>query len=161
MSTFVAVAYRYGDLNAHQYFVYAGADKDEALRLAEEEPNDRGGKYGCAVYQFDGKRDDVGWPEYEMVAYFPSRAQEKEPLKNYRITAAQNIGYAAMNAADGDGCWMPDPENPGFLKHRKEAEVPDWLRYQVEYEGKIRDAFEQAQQKRAEEIAKAMTGKGE
>ena len=50
--TFLVKAYRFGFVNEHNYVVYCGNDKDMAYDLAEEEANERGGKYAMLILEY-------------------------------------------------------------------------------------------------------------
>ena len=50
--TFLVEAYRYGYSNEHHYCVYCGDDRDMAYNLAEEEANERGGKYAMLIREY-------------------------------------------------------------------------------------------------------------
>lgn len=109
MPTYLVTAYRRGWTNYHQYQVYAGPDKDRAETLAEEEVNGRGGKYSCAVYEFD----DTG-EESEMVAYLPS-GDENKPSHNWRIDMFERLGHELHRYAEGT-MYVPNPDRKGCLK---------------------------------------------
>lgn len=50
--TFLVKAYRYGFVNEHNYVVYCGNDGEMAYNLAEEEANERGGKYAMLILEY-------------------------------------------------------------------------------------------------------------
>ena len=50
--TFLVKAYRYGFVNEHHYVVYCGSDRDIAYGIAEDEANERGGKYGILILEY-------------------------------------------------------------------------------------------------------------
>lgn len=83
---YLAIAYRYGDINGHWYVVSADTDKEKVLALAELEPHDRGGKYGVAVTCHKPNGDT------ENVAYFPSSIGEAKPKVCRMTWADKNIG---------------------------------------------------------------------
>jgi hypothetical protein len=105
-------AYRWGNLNLHQYRVYCGPDKTKAIALAQSECDDRGGKYGCAVYQWN--EDGT---EYTRIAYFGgSMHNEPAPFHNWRVDFFERLGHLLYEWSGGK-IWLPDPENPaGPLK---------------------------------------------
>lgn len=109
MPTYLVTAYRWGWTNDHQYQVYAGTDKDKAMESAETEVYERGGKYGCAVYEFD----DTG-EESEMVAYVPSD-DENKPSHNWRIDMFERLGHELHRYAEGT-MYVPNPDRKGCLK---------------------------------------------
>ena len=86
--TYLVTAYRWGWTNNHHYIVYCGPNEDRAWDLAEEECNDRGGKYGVAVnrYKEDGEHDTI-------CAYYPSSWGEKLPYHNYRLDYISRLGH--------------------------------------------------------------------
>ena len=85
MNCYLIVAYRFGTLNAHSYFVGCYTDKDEACRLARNERDDRGGKYGVAVYEFNGMDNSI-------CEYVPSSRGESNPTESGAIRAAKSFG---------------------------------------------------------------------
>lgn len=114
---FIVVAYRWGWTNGHQYFVYAGTDKEKAIALAKVETNDRGGKYGCAVYEFADNGID-----YQQVFYTPSGmefADAQAPYHNHRIDYFERLGHFMDEVCDGH-VYLPvpgDTEGVQGLKH--------------------------------------------
>lgn len=86
--TYLVTAYRWGWTNNHSYIVYCGPNEDRAWDLAEEECNDRGGKYGVAVnrYKEDGEHDTI-------CAYHPSSWGENLPYHNYRLDYFSRLGH--------------------------------------------------------------------
>lgn len=72
---YVVTAYRWGLRDAHSYVVGAYRDREEAVRVAREHVNFRGGKYGCEVVECRGPAqvDEGGENAIEkQVAYFES-----------------------------------------------------------------------------------------
>ena len=132
---YLVTAYRWGLLNNHQYYVYAGPDKTKALALAQAEPCGRGGKYGCAVYCFadDGISNT-------LEAYFPSSYAEEKPYHDERLDMFVQLGVVLRNYAQGI-VYLPDPDRDGILKPVK-MDPPEWVVSEV---------------KRAEELAEAKT----
>ena len=112
--TFVAIAYRWSNLNNHHYIVYAGQDEQRAVALAKNEPQDRGGKYGCVVY---GYKDSGPEQECRKVAYFPSTMDAADgadsPENNYRIEMFQSLGHKFYDFAEGR-VYLPE-EDPTLL----------------------------------------------
>lgn len=135
---YVAIAHRWGWMNGHWYHVYAGPDQTKALALAQNVQEDRGGKYGCAVMQFDGDGTD-----YKRIAYFPSMHGEEKPYHNYRIDMFESLGHVMHDFARGT-VYLPD--GTGRLKPQKVA-PPEW----------VADAVNEAE-KRAEIMADAVRG---
>ncbi|QEL01558.1 hypothetical protein FKG96_12325 [Olivibacter sp. LS-1] len=60
-NVYVVTAYRYGTREAHSYTVGVFQKKSKAIKAADYETNDRGGKYACAVeeLQLDHYYEDV------------------------------------------------------------------------------------------------------
>jgi hypothetical protein len=95
---YLVTAYRWGWLNGHQYQAYCGPDKTKALALAQAETQDRGGKYGCAVYEWN--EDGI---ECRRIAYFGAMMeQEKEPFHNWRIDYFEKLGHILDRYATGN-----------------------------------------------------------
>lgn len=84
---YLAIAYRWGWLNNHSYFVAIGHDGRKITLEAESECRGRGGKYGVRVLKFT-KPEGV----YEEVAYFPSTYGEESAYENHRIGMFENVG---------------------------------------------------------------------
>lgn len=132
--TFVAIAYRWGDLNNHHYIVYAGQDEQKAIALAKNEPDYRGGKYGCVVY---GYKDAGPEQDCRQVAYFQSMTDPKDadgPENNYRIDMFQSLGIRFSQWAEGTA-YIPedDPElkdrdgKPMRVLKPHKVEPPQWV----------------------------------
>ena len=51
-------AYRWGDHENHSYILTIHSDKDEAIRIAEEHENYRGGKYECEIIEWTAVIDN-------------------------------------------------------------------------------------------------------
>lgn len=47
---YLIIAYRFSNQESHSYPVSICFDKESAIKIAEEEANNRGGKYDCWVY---------------------------------------------------------------------------------------------------------------
>jgi hypothetical protein len=120
---YVATAYRWGWYNDHHYVVAASVDRDAVLAAAEDEPSDRGGKYGVEV---------VEYPSEETIAYFPSAYSEEAPKQNWRITAADDIGIAVLVAHEDGKALLPVPGDPGRLE-MVDVTMPEWLEERVEH----------------------------
>lgn len=125
--TYLATAYRWGWTNAHSYIVYCGDDYERALELAEEENNDRGGKYGVHVCE---RNEDSG---AKHLAYFPSSYGEDMPHHNYRLDYFNTLGHMMDEYVNGtfyevqEGGTVlqrtpiePDPRIVARAKSRKE-----------------------------------------
>jgi hypothetical protein len=134
---YLVTAYRWGLLNQHQYFVYAGLDKAKALALAREETYGVGGKYGCAVYVFD--ESGTG---YTLEAYFPSSYAEEKPHHDESCDMHRRLGIILHNYARGT-VYLPDLSCPGILKPVK-MEPPEWVVAEVEREEKMAETSAKA-----------------
>ena len=131
--TFVAIAYRWGNRNNHHYIVYAGPDEQKAVALAQNEPQDRGGKYGCVVY---GYKDAGPEQECRQVAYFSSGmdAGAKGPRNNYRIEMFESLGHKFYDFAEGRA-YLPEDDPELKDRHGKplrvlkphKVEPPQWV----------------------------------
>jgi hypothetical protein len=132
MQTYIAIAYRWGNLNAHWYLVYAGSDETKAHALAENETHHRGGKYGCAVVRANENGD-----EFESIGYYPSMGGEERPFHNHRIDMFESLGHKMHDFANGR-IYLRD-DTP-FLKPTN-VDPPQWVKDEV---------------KRAEEMAEMM-----
>lgn len=109
MSIYLVTAYRCGNTNEHQYQVYCGPDRTKAIALAKSEREDRGGKYDCAVYEFDGDGTD-----YNLIEYFASYGEQTKPKRNWRIDYYKQLGQFMDDYADGR-CLLPNSDRPGTL----------------------------------------------
>lgn len=128
MNTYLVTAYRWGDLNgSDHYFVYCGTDEDKALKLAEEERDDRGGKYGVQVVQFN----DDG-TEYKQVAYHPGLLDDGDaPHHNTRYDMLASLGSSLEEAATRSTFEMHvhNPGEKGSYRIRPmKIKVPRWVR---------------------------------
>lgn len=118
---YLVIAYRWGDLNGHQYIVHAGLDREAALEAAETEAGDRGGKYGCAVYECTGG-------DHKIIHYASAYHGESGPTHNYTTDALITIGLAARDWIEDGKAWLPNPEKPGTIKYVEVPEAPpQWL----------------------------------
>jgi hypothetical protein len=121
---YIAVAYRWGFTNEHWYFVYVGLDAVKAVTLAEHEAQDRGGKYGCVVYEFD-----EGGTDYQQIFYSPSMTEEpstKGPQHNHRVDYFIALGLFFDSACEG-AVYLPNQANESKL-HKEVVTVPDVLK---------------------------------
>jgi len=138
--TYIATAYRWGELNGHRYLVAAGTDRDLVIQAASAEVRERSGKYGVEVVSL------TLTGEQKRVAYLPSMCDEPAPRHNHRVDLAERIGHIVRDAVDDGTTWEPDPEaNRTGVQRQVPVEVPDWLRAAVERE-----------RKRAEVMVRAM-----
>lgn len=131
-SAYAAVAYRWGYLNGHQYFVYVGTDKAKAVAMARSENADRGGKYGCVVWSF--KDNEEGEQTEEQVAYFNSSWGEDKPFHNYRIDMFERLGHKFHEFAEGTvylaadhESWKDKDGNPVRVMKPNKMEPPQWV----------------------------------
>lgn len=112
--SYFAQAYRWGDKEGHQYVVAFHADFDWIIARAEHECQDRGGKYGVAVYGIGEDHE----PENKMLAYYPSLYGERFPCDYGRQRAAMEIGYRILEILDDGKMLMEDSAKPGYLKYK-------------------------------------------
>jgi hypothetical protein len=142
METFLAMAYRWGDLNEHHYVIYVGADEQKAVACAQAEENDRGGKYGCVVW---GYADAGAEQAVRKVAWFPgTRGGKGGPAMNYRLEMYQTLGHAFHDYAKGT-IWLPEDSpdredkngDPVKILKPHKADPPQWVIDRVEQEEKI------------------------
>lgn len=67
MSVYVVTAYRFGDRERHSYVVGVFTSPELAIDIAEQVPDERGGKYYAEVLKFglnkiDNEEFDAVWP---------------------------------------------------------------------------------------------------
>lgn len=127
MPIYLVTAYRWGSSNEHQYQVYCGPDRTKADALASDEVTGRGGKYDCAVYEFN--EDGT---EYKQVSYFPARDDQSEPRRNWRIDMFERLGHFMDDWFDGQ-VLLPKQDNPGVL-HYVKVDVPELVKFEVQRE---------------------------
>lgn len=126
--SYLVTAYRWGCTNEHAYHVYGGADRTKALAIANAECADRGGKYGCVVWEFD--EDGTN---YKAIAYYGSSADKDEaegPHHNHRIDFFERLGMFVNEAAGGKAL-LPDPNEPKRLIYTEVAPLPDYLQAEI------------------------------
>lgn len=104
------IAYRWGWLNNHWYTVYVGDDKDKAIALAQCETQDRAGKYGVEVREWDGL-------EYKRIAYSPSTYGEQQPYTNAILYAREHIGYDCLFIAECETGTLPQKLLESLERH--------------------------------------------
>lgn len=152
---YLAVAYRWGETNNHYYYVYAGNDRTKALALAQAEREDRGGKYGVAVWEFTPDGID-----YKRVGYFPSCAEdtdESEPRYNHGIDYHQRLGFFLHECAAGKAL-LPDPNNAtATIKTLvyQDVEIPEFMREKVAQEKRLLAALNDAMRERTKTEGKS------
>lgn len=133
--TYIAIAYRWGNVDGHWYVTAVGGNEEEITRIAEHEHGERGGKYGVEVTGVTVEGDTVC-----HVAYFPSSHGETKPRRNARTHAARSLGLMLIVAHESNNELCCD-------KHK----LPDWLREviarELAYEGKISEAFNKIRDK--------------
>lgn len=146
---YLVTAYRWGYLNGHQYYVYCGLDKDKAVELADKEADDRGGKYGCAVWEFNAEGED-----YVLVHHAPSTYREVRPIHNDRLDMFERLGHVLYNFSRGNVS-LPDPNSPvkGAMKPVK-VDPPQWVIDEVKRAEEFAEGMAKAR-------AAAITNKGE
>lgn len=134
---FLVIAFRWGWTNESWYIVYGGPDRTKACKLAKTEANDRGGKYGCAVYEFN-----TDGTEYKVIAHESSLYGEAGPEHNERIEYFERLGQFTHGYASGR-VLLPDPLNPGVMKYT-DVEAPQLVKDEVQRHQKILQAWETA-----------------
>lgn len=155
---YVVIAYRWGNTHGHHYMVYAGPDRTKAIALGATETNDRGGKYGCAVYEFDA--DGV---DYQRIAYTASLYGEDEPDENRRIGMLTTLGLAmeqaVMSGTRDRVVHYPEKSPNGHtmkvIKSAK-AQVPRWMKVAVT---KAQQRYEMVEKLHAEAKQKQQASK--
>jgi hypothetical protein len=94
---YVVIAYKWDCTNLHNYLIGATQDLDWAKEVAQAERDDRGGKYGVAVYETDcvhpEDRDDR---PIKIAHYVPSMLGREEPYSSLRNTSLEMIGLKAF-----------------------------------------------------------------
>jgi hypothetical protein len=138
--TYVAIAYRWGDSNGHWYIAAAGPERSAVEAAAEKECDDRGGKYGIAVYEE---------PSSERLAYFPSSFGEPSPTFNHRIGLIAALGHDALSAAEEGKAWLPAPNRNGRLRTLtcQDVDVPQWLRDRLDHHRRVERAWADAKER--------------
>ncbi len=121
--TYLAVAYRWGWTNNHQYFVLCSTDLGQVRDAAYETCDDRGGKYGVAVYKMP--TTPGGTPE--LLEYASSTYGEKAPHENPRLNIFRRLGQTAFFAVK-DGKALLPPTDGGTSMDWLPVDVPAWLR---------------------------------
>lgn len=148
--SFLAVAFRWGDVNGHRYHIYCGGDFQKAYALARAENADRGGKYACVVYGFAADGHDES-----LMCYFPSSMEEDDvmaPHYNHRKDFFERLGIFAHDAARG-ACLLPAISDPSRLTYQQVA-CPEFLKKEVERQRQVYQAFVDVDEQRAERAAK-------
>lgn len=125
MSVFLAIAYRYGWTNSHQYFVACSPDESFALAAAERTWADRVGKYGVSVQEMP---EDLSMARPRSVRYFPSAYGEAAPSECARIQAFQTLGQRAYGAVTHKKTLLSVDGRLVALP----VEVPEWLRLEAQ-----------------------------
>lgn len=129
---YLVTAYRWGWINAHQYPVYCGADHTKAVALARAENATRGGKYGCAVYEWDADGTEAKLTEY----FGSSMSEEHKPFHNWRICYFERLGNLLDRYADGK-MWLPVGD--GTVKLTAVPPPPDFVLEQIKHERDLTD----------------------
>lgn len=126
---YLAVGFRWGAENAHQYFVYCGTDRGKAIALARLETIDRGGKYAVAVYEFS-----LDGGDYTQVFYSPSSMEHSDapgPEYDWRKDYFETLGHFVDDACDGFVYLPVEGDASKGMKHTA-VEVPEYLREERE-----------------------------
>lgn len=133
---YLVTAYRWGWTNGHQYQVYCGPDRTKALALAQNENEDRGGKYGCAVYEWN--EDGT---ECKRIAYFgATMCDENEPFHNWRIDYFEKLGHVLEGYGEGN-MLLPDPARKGILKFTEVEKPPQFVLDEIKRARDFRDTM--------------------
>jgi hypothetical protein len=128
LNNYVVMAYRWGQKNAHSYIVTSGTDLDAMISIAEEECQDRGGKYGVAVI-----RTNPDWrstANHEEVKYFPSLFGEEALFYQHRIDAELSVGRMVIEAVKTGKTYLR-PTDGSYVMRNESVEVPGWLADEV------------------------------
>lgn len=125
MAVYLAVAYRYGWTNSHQYFVACGDDLAAVRQAAEHNWEDRDGKYSVVVLQMP---PDMAAGAPKRLDYFPSSYGEVAPYENARIEAFKTLGQRTYGAVTHGRTWISGEDGSmAFIP----VEVPPWLRVEA------------------------------
>lgn len=110
ISAYVIECFRWGALNDHHYiFDVCFGDVVEAIERAEKESVNRDHTYGVRVTMFTSTGDE------SVVAYFPSKCDEKEPYNNYKLEDVLSLGSSLLS-----------------LSKDSIKKLPPWLRKNIE-----------------------------
>lgn len=123
---FFVIAYRWGWTNCHQYVVDCSAIQEEMIDVAHRECQDRGGKYGVAVYRVDSVN-----ASHKLEVYFPSLCDETSPYVNAMIEVQKDIGRSVLDAATCGSTHLPSPVPDSTFLVDTPVEVPTWLKDEV------------------------------
>ncbi len=145
MKAYIVTAYRWGYTNAHQYIVGVYNNSERAIKMADEEAEGRGGKYGCEVEDFEGEKR-------ESIYYTPSIYGEEKASHNYRIDMFEKLGHLLYERADGRARYVT---NDNFVKWKK-IKPAKWIKEAVKKE----EEFSTQMNKMMEEIPKKTSNKG-
>ncbi len=124
MTLYSVMAHRWGATNNHSYEVGVYADRAQALQVAEQARDERGGKYGTVVRRW--ATEDFGAVE----AYFPSMAKEDGPYECPYRTEDERLGAEVRQAVVNQHIRVADPaeELPNIPVM---VDVPAWLHEMV------------------------------
>ncbi len=134
---YLVIAYRWGNTNGGQYIVYAGPDGEKAVRLGAEEAMDRGGKYGCMVYEVSEDGIDL-----KAIAYTPSAWGEEKPFHNWRIDKFNHLGHVLSDYAQGS-FWKTNEGDDRMTCIK--VEPPEWVTDVVARAEKMYDQLNERQ----------------
>lgn len=84
MKTYIVIAYRWGYIN-EQCTLFASENLEHCKKVAEDYPEYRGGKYGCAICE-SPTVEQYFLDAYDFVPlfYYPSMMGEEKPFYNHR-----------------------------------------------------------------------------
>ena len=124
---YIAIAYRWGCSNEHQYIVGSLDSLEELDRIAVLECQNRGGKYGIAIYQIDNSiSDNMSNLYHTLVRYHSSLYGEDKPIKDFEIESAKEIGQQIIRAFKGHSIYLSTNENDTKLELTTVV-LPEWL----------------------------------
>lgn len=143
---YVAMAYRYGQVNDDQYIVSASSDQELIGKLARNEWQNRGGKYSIVIYACDSNNEAES---SKLIEYIPSSVEHintNGPRINFHKEAAEDIGRDIIEAFEKGTVLMPDKKqsteaNTIVLSPQK-VSLPKWLQEKVKYQTKLADELE-------------------
>jgi uncharacterized protein YqgV (UPF0045/DUF77 family) len=118
------MAYRWGQLNAHSYIVTSGTDLNTMILAAEEECQDRGGKYGVSVIRTN--TDSNLNINHEQVKYFHSLYEEEAPFYEHSIDIDQRIGRMIIEAVKNGKTHLMPTDGSSVMRYES-VDIPEWL----------------------------------
>ncbi len=101
MSVYVVIGYKWDCTNEHQYVAFVSTEYASSDAFAQKEVDYRGGKYGFAVFRFDGEDRD-------MVNYYPSIKGQDGVSFSWTKHMAELVGCEAYDCARRGETLSPD-----------------------------------------------------